>query len=67
MRNTRENVCRLLEVRISNLRDLAESVKIDKPEWSKNLAYEARGLQDALAYLQNNEYFNENAEIFELR
>ena len=67
MRNTRENVCRLLEVSISNLIDIAESVKIDNPEWSKNLIYEAGGLQDALAYLRDNEYFNEVAKIFELR
>ena len=64
MRNTRENVVKLLEARIKNLRDIASSAKSDKPEWAKNLRYEATGLEAALEYLTDNKYFNEVYEIF---
>ena len=64
MRNTRENVVKLLEARIKNLRDIASSAKTDNPEWAKNLRYEATGLEAALEYLTDNKYFNDVYEIF---
>lgn len=64
MRQTKENVIKLLEVMAENSRHCAEGLKDDAPDVARGLRGEAEGMQRAIWLLTDANYFHEIESIY---